>query len=74
MAEIAAAAIINDPTSANSAKTKHLQRFLIDSMTTPLLQKLVAIIAQMMDAAGFTHSIRLIQGAGITLPKASRVE
>ncbi|MDR2286826.1 MAG: hypothetical protein LBE04_05055 [Prevotellaceae bacterium] len=74
MAEIAAVAIINNPTIVNNTETRRLQRFLINNMTTPLLQKLVTIIAQMMDAAGFTNSIRLIQGAGITLPKASRIE
>jgi hypothetical protein len=76
MAEIAAVAVLNDTSAidALSGQVKELKQFFIDHLTNARLQKLVNVIAQMMDKAGFTSSIRSIQGVGITLPKASRIE
>lgn len=78
MADIAAVAVINDPTVADkdSKAVKELSKFLIEHLTVARLQKLTAIISQMMNPAGFTNSIRLIREVGTTKPnsKAQRIE
>lgn len=78
MADIAAVAVINDPTVAEkeSKAVKELSKFFMEHLTVARLQKLTAIISQMMNPAGFTTSIRLIREVGTTKPspKAQRIE
>lgn len=78
MADIAAVAVINDPTVAEkeSKAVKELSKFFMEHLTVARLQKLTAIISQMMNPAGFTTSIRLIREVGTTKPKpeAERIE
>lgn len=78
MADIAAVAVINDPTIAEkeSKAVKELSKFFMEHLTVARLQKLTAIISQMMNPAGFTNSIRLIREVGTTKPnpKAERIE
>lgn len=78
MADIAAVAVINDPTVAEkeSKAVKELSKFFMEHLTVARLQKLTAIISQMMNPAGFTNSIRLIREVGTTKPnsKAQRIE
>ncbi len=78
MADIAAVAVINDPTVAEkeSKAVKELSKFFMEHLTVARLQKLTAIISQMMNPAGFTASIRLIREVGTTKPKpeAGRIE
>lgn len=78
MADIAAVAVINDPTVAEkeSKTVKELSKFFMEHLTVARLQKLTAIISQMMNPAGFTASIRLIREVGTTKPKpeAERIE
>lgn len=77
MAEIAAVAIINNPTVAESTKSKEVQRlkkFLMEHLTVTRLQKLADVVSQMMNPGGFTSSIRSIREIGTTQPKANRVE
>lgn len=71
MAEIAAVAIINDPSIIKpNSEVKALQRFFIDHLTVARLQKLSNVISQMMNPGGFTSSIRSIVEMGTTKPKA----
>lgn len=71
MAEIAAVAIINDPSIIKpNSEVKNLQRFFIDHLTVARLQKLSNVISQMMNPGGFTSSIRSIVEMGTTKPKA----
>ena len=78
MAEIAAVAVINNPSVANKEDkaVKKLSKFFMEHLTVARLQKLTAIISQMMNPAGFTSSIRLIREVGTTkpTPKAERIE
>lgn len=78
MADIAAVAIINDPTVADkdSKAVKELSKFLMEHLTVARLQKLTAIISQMMNPSGFISSIRLIREVGTTkpTPEAERIE
>lgn len=78
MADIAAVAIINNPCVADKGdkSAKELSKFLMEHLTVARLQKLTAIIGQMMNPAGFTSSIRLIREVGTTKPnpEAQRVE
>lgn len=76
MAEIAAVAVINSGVITNplDKQTKELKKFFIEHLTVMRLQKLVQIITQMTNQAGFTSSIRLIREVGTTKPKADRVE
>lgn len=79
MAEIAAVAVINNPTVATDPKSKavkELADFFLEHLTVARLQKLASVINQMMNPAGFTSSIRLIREVGTTRPKAEtqRVE
>ena len=76
MAEIAAVAVINSGVVTNplDRKTKVLKQFFMEHLTVARLQKLTQVISQMMNQAGFTSSIRLIQRVGTTQPRANRVE
>ena len=78
MADIAAVAVINDPTVADkdSKAVKELSKFLMEHLTVARLQKLTAIISQMMNPSGFISSIRLIREVGTTKPnpEAERIE
>lgn len=72
MAEIAAVAVLNNPAIANplSKEVKELKAFFIEHLTVAKLQRLAAIISQMMNAGGFTSSIRSIREIGAnTKPK-----
>ena len=72
MAEIAAVAVLNNPAVANplSKEVKELKAFFIEHLTVAKLQRLAAIISQMMNAGGFTSSIRSIREIGAnTKPK-----
>ena len=72
MAEIAAVAVLNNPTIANplAKEVKELKAFFIEHLTVAKLQRLAAIISQMMNAGGFTSSIRSIREIGVnTKPK-----
>lgn len=76
MAEIAAVAILNNPTvvNPNSKEVKQLKDFFLEHLTVARLQRLSAIINQMMNPGGFTSSIRYIKEIGATKPKADLVE
>lgn len=76
MAEIAAVAALNSGVIADplDKQTKLLKQFFIEHLTVSRLQKLAGIINQMMNPAGFTASIRLIQEVGTTKPRADRIE
>lgn len=72
MAEIAAVAVLNNPAVANplSKEVNELKAFFIEHLTVARLQRLAAIISQMMNAGGFTSSIRSIREIGVnTKPK-----
>lgn len=72
MAEIAAVAVINNPAVANplSKEVEELKAFFIEHLTVARLQRMAAIISQMMNAGGFTSSIRSIREIGVnTKPK-----
>lgn len=71
MAKIAAIATINTPAVADdkSKEVEELTRFYMEHLTVARLQKLAEVIAQMMNPAGFTSSIRLIREVGTTRPK-----
>ena len=70
MAEIAAVTILNNPRIVDSLarEVQTLKTFLIEHLTVSRLQKLAEVIAQMMNPAGFTNSIRLIREIGTTRP------
>lgn len=79
MAEIAAVAVINAPNAAvaTSRKVKELKAFFMEHLTVARLQRLSDVISQMMDAGGFTYSIRSIREVGTTKPrptKAAKIE
>lgn len=76
MAEIAAVATLNKAVVTNplDKETKELKRFFVEHLTVGRLQKLSAVINQMMNSAGFTTSIRLIREVGTTKPRADRIE
>lgn len=71
MAEIAAVAVVNNPsvTSPLSDDVKELKEFFIEHLTVSRLQQLAAVISQMMNSGGFTSSIRSIMEVGTTSPK-----
>lgn len=71
MAEIAAVAVVNNPsvTSPLSDDVKELKEFFIEHLTVSRLQQLAAVISQMMNSGGFTSSIRSIMEVGTTRPK-----
>lgn len=80
MSEIAAVAVINNPSVANPAgskEVKELKKFFMEHLTVSRLKKLSDVISQMMNPGGFTSSIRSIREIGTTNPKklkANRVE
>lgn len=78
MAEIAAVAVINNPNVADkdNKEVKMLSKFFMEHLTVARLQKLTAIISQMMNPSGFISSIRLIREVGTTKPnpEAERIE
>lgn len=71
MAEIAAVAVVNNPsvTSPLSEDVKELKEFFVEHLTVSRLQQLAAVISQMMNSGGFTSSIRSIMEVGTTRPK-----
>lgn len=70
MAEIAAVAVVNDPsiTKPNS-EVKRLKAFFIEHLTVTRLKKMADVISQMMNPGGFTSSIRSIVEMGTTKPR-----
>lgn len=73
MAEIAAVAVLNNPSVAEpgNREVKELANFFLEHLTVARLQKLAGVIGQMMNPAGFTSSIRLIREVGVTRPKTA---
>lgn len=72
MSEIAAVAVINNPSVANPAgskEVKELKKFFMEHLTVSRLKKLSDVISQMMNPGGFTSSIRSIREIGQTQPK-----
>ena len=79
MAEIAAVAVINNPTIADplNKEVAELKKFFMEHLTVPRLKRLADVISQMMNAGGFTSSIRSIREIGTTKPtqpRADRIE
>lgn len=76
MAEIAAVAVINNPTitDPSNKEVKELSHFFMEHLHVSRLQKLATTISQMMNSGGFTSSIRLIREVGVTKPRASLIE
>lgn len=74
MAEIAAVAVLNNPDVADprNKDVRELKQFFMEHLTVARLQKLSEVIAQMMNPAGFTSSIRLIREMGTTRPKTEK--
>lgn len=70
VAEIAAVAVINDPciTNPKDPRVKELKRFFIEHLNVKRLKRLADVISQMMNAGGFTSSIRSIREIGQTKP------
>lgn len=71
MAEIAAVAVINDPCIKNrkDKRVAELKDFFIKYLNVSRLKRLAEVISQMMNAGGFTCSIRSIKEIGTTRPK-----
>lgn len=72
MAQIAAVAVINSPEIVNPLGSKpvnELSEFFLTHLTVARLKKLASTISVMMDTEGFTSSIRLIRGLGLTKPQ-----
>lgn len=71
MAEIAAVAVINNPSvsDASSHEVRQLKEFFIDNLSVNRLKRLSDVISQMMNPGGFTASIRSIREIGTTKPK-----
>lgn len=72
MAKIVSVAVVNRPEETDplgSKEVKELVPFFRNHLTVGRLQKLCSIIYTMMDDAGFTNSIRLLSGLGLTKPK-----
>lgn len=77
VAEIAAVAVINDPSVADprNKDVARLKQFFIDCLTVNRLKRLSDVISQMMNPGGFTSSIRSIKEIGATKPtRASLIE
>ena len=73
MAKIVAVAVVNRPEATDplgSKEVRELVPFFRNHLTVPRLQKLCGVIRTMMDDAGFTNSIRLLSGLGLTKPKS----
>ena len=71
VAEIAAVAVINNPSvsDASSHEVIQLKEFFIDNLSVNRLKRLSDVISQMMNPGGFTASIRSIMEIGTTKPK-----
>ena len=71
MARIAAVAVLNDPSvkDLEGGKVGELSAFFIENLNVARLQRLCMVIGQMMDAGGFTNSIRSIREIGQTRPR-----
>lgn len=78
VAEIAAVAVINDPSVSDpySREVRQLKQFFKDNLSVNRLKRLADVISQMMNAGGFTHSIRSIREIGSTkpTPRANLIE
>lgn len=80
MCRIAAVAVLNNPSVSdpNDKEVSRLADFFKEHLTVARLQRLSAVITQMMNPAGFTASIRLIREVGATQPnskpEARRIE
>ena len=78
VAEIAAIAVLNNPTVSDpdSQEVRQLKKFFIDNLSVNRLKRLADVISQMMNPGGFTHSIRSIGEIGATkpTPRANLVE
>lgn len=70
MAEIAAVAVINNPriTNPTDKGVRELKAFFMEHLSVSRLQRLADVISQMMNAGGFTSSIRSIREVGTTNP------
>lgn len=71
MAKIVAVAVVNRPEVVNplgSKAVKELVPFFRNHLTVQRLQKLCGVVRTMMNDAGFTNSIRLLSGLGLTKP------
>lgn len=71
VAKIAAVAVLNNPTVADtdSKDVKALSKFFVEHLNVTRLKRLADVISQMMNAGGFTSSIRSIREIGTTKPK-----
>lgn len=71
VAKIAAVAVLNNPTVADtdSKEVKALSKFFVEHLNVSRLKRLAGVISQMMNAGGFTSSIRSIREIGTTKPK-----
>lgn len=71
MAEIAAVAVLNSPSSLSPAskEVKTLKAFFMENLTVARMKRLSDVISQMMDPGNFTSSIRSIREMGTTKPK-----
>lgn len=71
VAKIAAVAVLNNPTVADtdSKEVKALSKFFVENLNVTRLKRLADVISQMMNAGGFTSSIRSIREIGTTKPK-----
>lgn len=80
VAKIASVAVINDPsvTDPTNPAVKDLAHFFTEHLTVARMKRLADVISQMMNAGGFTSSIRSIREIGTTKPKtearADRIE
>lgn len=71
VAKIAAVAVLNNPTVADtdSKEVRALSKFFVEHLNVTRLKRLADVISQMMNAGGFTSSIRSIREIGTTKPK-----
>ena len=71
VAKIAAVAVLNNPTVADtdSKEVKALSKFFVEHLNVTRLKRLADVISQMMNAGGLTSSIRSIREIGTTKPK-----
>lgn len=78
VAEIAAVAVINNPSVSDplDKEVRQLKQFFIDNLNVNRLKRLADVISQMMNPGGFTSSIRSIREIGATkpTPRANLVE
>lgn len=76
MAEVAAVAVINDPsiTDPTNKKVKELKKFFLAHLTVDKLKQLSDVISQMMNPGGFTSSIRSVREIGVTKPNKTKAD